>query len=444
MTNRRLLWALIAAVILVPVNSTMMAVGMVFIARGVHASLASVVWVVTVYLIIMAAAQPITGKLGDLFGARRLLMAGLVVFGLSSMAAATLPYLWALIICRAGQALGGALIVPNAMAILRRASEQDALRNALGTVSLSQGLGAALGPILGSMLIQWAGWTAMFWVNVPLVALALIRVYRECPQDEAVGRPLVDSVGAISLAVFLGCLALAVPRVHSAMWPVALPIAIGVGGLFVWAERRAHDPIVRWGLFRIKAFRSANFSILVNNFFMYGILLFIPIYLKARPQGIQDAGELLFILSLTMSGMSWVGSRIAHILGRQRIILLAFGVDGLVVFWLLALTSHAGMPYLVMGMVISGIGVGLGVTTMQLTALESVDLAYSGASSGIFSTFRYVGSILASALLSLIVGDFTLRWITFATAACMGIVLSQGFTIRRSNHPPDQFLSSSS
>lgn len=177
---------------------------------------------------------------------------------------------------------------------------------------------------------------------------------------------------------------------------------------------------------------------------MYGILLFIPIYLKARPQGIQDAGELLFILSLTMSGMSWVGSRIAHILGRQRIILLAFGVDGLVVFWLLALTSHAGMPYLVMGMVISGIGVGLGVTTMQLTALESVDLAYSGASSGIFSTFRYVGSILASALLSLIVGDFTLRWITFATAACMGIVLSQGFTIRRSNYPPDQFLSSSS
>lgn len=430
MTNRRLLVAVLLSVTLIPLNSTMMAVGIVPIAHGLSAPVSYVVWVVTAYLIVMAATQPITGKLGDIFGQRRLLLTGLVTFLGSSMAAASIPHLWALIAFRSGQALGGALIMPNALAILRRTYAGPNLPKVLGIVNLSQGLSAALGPLVASILIQWAGWPAMFWVNLPIALLAVILGWRSFPEVPSRSRS-IDVYGSLSLAGFLAFLALTLTHVKIVPWPLALTMMLTLMAVFVWAEHKAKDPVVRWLFFRNRGFRNANFAILVNNFFMYSLILYIPMSLRARPDGVALAGVLLFALSIVMSLNSWLGSRLAPSLGPRRLVGVAFALDGLVVLWLFSAGSHATIGWLSVGMILAGVGVGLGLTAMQVTSLESVGPDNAGSSSGIYSTFRYLGSISSSALLALMVSNSNARWILLALAAVIGLGLSRGFPEQR-------------
>lgn len=429
--TKRPVWAVVAttlALVLIPVNSTMIAVGLAPIARGLSVSVSSVVWAITAYLVVMAALQPIAGKLGDLMGHRRLLFSGMGVFLTSSVLVALLPHLWALITFRSAQALGGALMAPNAMAVIRGLYERDALRKVLGTVGMIQGLGAAIGPLLGIFLIRFGGWPAMFWVNVPVIAVAAVFAAIHVPKDSERVRHHIDVGGALALALFLALLAVSVPRTHlSHAWILTVPLSLLVFAVFVVLERRATDPVVRFPLFRSAPFRSANLSILLSNFFMYSTLLFMPIYLKQHHQGTAVTGGLLFVFSCAMSLCSYLGGIITRRIGGQRVVLATFAVDLLVVLWYIGLTRPAGLYYLAGGMFIAGLGSGLGNVAFQATVLESVPRNMAGVASGIYSTFRYIGSITASALVGLMVIHAEWHWTILVLVAGCGVWISRGF-----------------
>ncbi|MCY0897406.1 MAG: MFS transporter [Firmicutes bacterium] len=425
-TNRRLVVALMSGMVLIPLNSTMIAVGLVPIARGVHQPLSTVVWVVTVYLIVMAAFQPIAGKLGDLLGHHRLYLAGLGLFFLSSTAAALIPHLWAIIAFRAGQALSGACVTPNAMAIIRRAFDQNLLRRALSWVSLTQGLGAAFGPLVGSLLIHWAGWPAMFWVNVPVLALSLALSWRRLPRRTPAGRERLDYLGSGLLALLLGVSTLTASKLGRT-WPLTdlvITVFVILGALFV-RERRYPHPVIDLTFFRRRAFVAANLAILLNNFLMYSTLLYMPVYLREHRASTLMSGFLLFLFSFAMSCMSWVGGFMTRYLSGRQIIAGAFALSALVVLWYAGLTRDTTVTYVTMGMVVAGVATGIATVAIQSTLLESVSKQKAGAASGIYSTFRYLGSISAATLLTLMLASAVWHGVIILFVSLVGLWITR-------------------
>ncbi|WP_053960771.1 MFS transporter [Sulfobacillus thermosulfidooxidans] len=423
----RVLTALIMASILIPLNSTMIATELDPIAQSLSTSLSSVVWVVTTYLIMMAAVQPIAGKLGDLYGSRRIFNLGLWLFLLSSITGAMIPEFFALIAARLGQALGGAMIIPNAMAIARHSFPEDSLRESLGIIGMAQGLGAATGPLLGSILTHLGGWPAMFWINVPVIASALITSALALPHDLPLKAAPIDVLGALSLAGLLILFSLSIPDTpmifgkFRLLWAVAAVILFMI---FARIEHHSPAPIVYFPFFRQPAFFYANVANLANNFFMYSTLLYVPIVLRHLHFAIAAIGGLLFFFSLVMSWMSWFGSRLGFIRFRRLLILIAFLLDFIVVGWYELLPSEHSWAFLIVGLLIAGMGSGIGNVSMQSTVLEAVDVNAAGSASGIYATFRYIGSILAASLLDLMVQRPALHLLFLLTIVGLGLMMA--------------------
>lgn len=428
--RRLVLAAIVLSGILIPINSSMIAVALEPIAFGLQLPTEDVVWAVTIYLVVMAAMQPVAGKLGDLYGRRRLLLLGLGIFLVSSVGAAIFPHLVTLIVFRSGQALGGALMVPNGMGIIRGLYDGEGLRRVLGVVGMMQSLGAAVGPLLGAILVSLGGWPLIFWVNVPIVGFALTAALFAVPRDIPTERRPIDGLGAFSLAVGLCFLALAMPRsgAHEMLW--AIPVSFVGFSLFAFIEQRAAEPVVRFSLFRHRPFTSGNLAILGSNFFMYSTLLYMPIVLKARGTGTAAIGFLMFLFSFVMSLSGWLGSRAIQRTGSRALVRLAFGVDLVVVLWYIGLQASSPMGYIVAGLVVAGVGAGGGNVAMQATVLEAVPPTMAGVSSGIYSTFRYIGSITASALIGIMVASHGAHWAILAGVGLAGTLIAQGFPAR--------------
>jgi predicted MFS family arabinose efflux permease len=197
--------------------------------------------------------------------------------------------------------------------------------------------------------------------------------------------------------------------------------------VFVVIERRATDPVIRFGLFRRAPFSSGNAAILLSNFFMYATLLYTPIFLKSHGYPASETGILLFAFSFAMSLMSFFGSRMSRRFGSRRVVWMAFAIDGLAVLWYIGLTRLDTIAFVALGLIVAGVGSGIGTVSMQSTVLESVGVDLAGVSSGIYSTFRYLGSITASALVTLMVLHAGLHWILLAGVVGLGIATGFGF-----------------
>src|SRR6187200_2998081 len=168
--SRWLLPAVAIGTTLAPLNSTMIAVALPEIQRAFDVSVTATAWLVTLYLVAMAVGQPIGGRLGDLYGRRRVYLFGLIWFGIASAGCAFAPSLPVLILFRTQQGLAGALSFPNGAAMIREAVPAERRGSAFGTVSLATGIAAASGPPLGGLLTHAFGWEAIFWANVPVIA----------------------------------------------------------------------------------------------------------------------------------------------------------------------------------------------------------------------------------------------------------------------------------
>lgn len=414
--------AILAGIVLIPVNSSMIAVGIPIIAHALSITVEQVVWVVSVYLIVMATVQPIAGKLGDTYGHRPLFLIGMGVFLVASVLAAESHALGTLILFRGLQGLGGALAGPNAVAIFRLVYPTDQLPRVLGLVSMVQGMGAAVGPLIGSLLISRFGWAAIFWLSVPVSLVSFLLGIWQIPREDRRERRPLDFSGALGLAGVLVLVTLLVGHGNTARdaWWLLIP----VGLFFLWQERQAVEPVVRLGLFRIRPFLVANLGVLVNNFAMYTTLLWMPLYLRGLAFPISEVGPLLFGFSLAMSTASWLGGRLSQIVGRRAMVTAGFSLQGLSLVGFLLLVHDPNPSALLAFLVSAGAGTGLGTVSFQATSLQSVSRQEAGMASGIYSTFRYFGSILASALVGGLIGGWPTYAVSLGTAAILGLLIA--------------------
>lgn len=406
--TRWLLLAIAIGTTLAPLNSTMIAVALPEIQHAFGVSVTATAILVTLYLVAMAVGQPIGGRLGDLFGRRRVYLAGLIWFAIASLGCAFAPSLPLLILFRTQQALAGALSFPNGAAIIREAVPETRRGSAFGVVGMATGLAAAAGPPLGGALVHAFGWPAIFWANVPVVGAAVVLGWQSLPrhQPQRGDRPPFDIAGSALFAAALGSVILIptlVKMEHSLLAIVAGLAGLVLGFAFVRWELRTPAPVVDMRLFGRPHFAAACASIGLSNLVMYTALLALPLYLEAvRDLGVQVAGYTLVALSAFAALWGPIGGRWTDRRGRW---LPAVAGAVMLLAGTILLTFAVTRPELtpmVIALAVMGLGIGVAGAPVQTAAVESVPHARTGSAAGIFSTARYLGSVAGSTVLALV------------------------------------------
>jgi EmrB/QacA subfamily drug resistance transporter len=406
--ERMVLVTVALGAILAPLNSTMIAVALPRIIDAFHTTVGTAGWLVTSYLLALAVVQPVAGKLGDRHGRRSFILGGLVVFGLASLGAALAPSLGVLIAFRVAQAVSGAVIFPNGAGLIRELVGSDRRGGAFGIVGGSIALAAGLGPLIGGLLVLAGGWSAIFWVNLPLVATAIVVAWRFVPRRPGrLPATPFDWLGAALLAVVLcGTAALVLEGAHAhALLLPGIPLILVLAVVFIRCELRSADPVFQPRTFRIRAFAAANAGVCSSNLAFYTVLLATPILLTRHLDWSSlQVGVALALLSAPMVVFSPIGGRLADRFGRRMpsvagcVILTA----GLVPLALVpGLHPYALLPCLSL----MGIGVGLSTAGLQASAIEAVEPVEAGVAAGLFSTSRYIGSFAGSIALARLLND---------------------------------------
>lgn len=415
------------AAMLLPLNSTMIAVAIPDIVRDHPGNARATAWLVSGYLVVMASLLPSAGKLGDRFGRRRLILLGLGWFFAASFGCALAPDLWLLIAFRLLQAIAGALVFPNALAVVREVLPEDRRGAGYGAIGSAIALAAAAGPPVGGALVALAGWRAIFVVNLPVVVAGLVLTLRTVPPDLGRSREgRFDVGGAIGLTVVLaGCAWLLNPgRVPT--WSVAVGAAgVIVALLLLLRYELVHpDPVLQPRFLRVPAFAAATAAIGLGNLALYGTLLALPLLLAHRHGWSSgEIGLALVALTAPMVVLSPLGGRMADRAGRR-----ATAATGLVVLAgamlpLAIVGGGADVPLLVCAMLGAGTGVAISTPPLQAAGIEALDLRYAGVASGLLSTGRYLGGIVAAGLVAASAagagsGDYTIVF-AFATGAAL-------------------------
>ena len=402
LAGRNVLFTIILGAMLVPLNSTMIAVALPHLIVDFDTDLSSAGWLVTGYLIAMASLQPVAGKLGDRLGRRTLLLAGLGWFGLSSLGAGLAPNLPILIAFRIQQAVAGALVFPNGIALLRATAPPGRLGRRLGLVMGALPLAAALGPLVAGVLLAFADWRAIFLVNLPLVVVPLVLGWRSLPRTVRMpANAGFDVLGGVLLSVFLLATAWALNRGVSATGATAGVLACVAAALFAAREFRHPHPLIQLRLFRDSQFVAANGGVALSNLAMYVTLFALPVLLSRRG-GWTGAQIGLVVttmtLTMTMFASAPVGGRLADRYGARLPASAGLGLmTSCLVPFALGVSQLSGLAIVAL---LFGVGAGLGVASvpLQLAAIEAVDVSESGLVAGIFSTSRYLGSITGISL----------------------------------------------
>ncbi|MDH1520960.1 MFS transporter [Achromobacter mucicolens] len=249
--RRALLCCLSLAMLLSSLGTSIANVGLPAFTQAFGAPFQSVQWVVLAYLLAITIAVVSAGRLGDLIGRRRLMLAGLAWFTAASVLCGVAPGLWTLVAARAAQGMGAAVLMTLAMAFAGEAAPKGRAGSAMGLLGTMSAAGTALGPTLGGALIAGAGWRAIFLVNLPLGLLAFWLAWRHLPRDaqRAAHQPVrFDWPGSVLLALTLAAYALSMTLGRGSFGVlnvILLAAAAGGAGLFMWAQARTAQPLVR-------------------------------------------------------------------------------------------------------------------------------------------------------------------------------------------------------
>jgi EmrB/QacA subfamily drug resistance transporter len=412
MTRRRRLLVLAIccmSLLIVGLDNTIINVALPSIGRQLHASVSGLQWTVDAYTLVLASLLMLSGSMADRLGRARVFKTGLALFTLGSLLCSLAPTLGFLIAFRMMQAIGGSMLNPVAMSIIRNVFTDARERaQAIGLWGATVGISLALGPVVGGALVQSAGWPSVFWINIPVGMVAFVLTMRFVPESRAPRARRIDPVGQFLVIVLLASLTYGIIEAPSAGWLSAQSLAlfalaaVALGSLIAYEPRRV-DPLLELRFFRSIPFSSAS-AIAVSAFAGLGGLLFLNTLYLQEVRGLSplDAG----LYTLPIAVMTLIFSPLSGRLvggGHSRVPLVVGGLGVLVGGALLTQIGRTTpLISLLPAYIVFGIGFGMVNAPITATAVIGMPPEQAGVAAAVASTSRQVGQTLGVAVVGAI------------------------------------------
>jgi EmrB/QacA subfamily drug resistance transporter len=405
-------WALTSlalSVLLSSLSTSIANVALPNLAEAFNASFQAVQWIVIAYLLAITTLIVSAGRLGDILGRRRLLLAGIFLFVVASLLCSVAPTLWLLIGARALQGLGAAIMMALTMAFVGETVPKEKTGSAIGLLGTMSAIGTALGPSLGGVLIAGFGWQAIFFINLPLGALTLFLAHRYLPDDHRepkVERAGFDTMGTVLLALTLAAYALAMTIGRGSFGPSNMLLLLAAcfgASLFVFAEARSSSPLIRMAMFRKPELSASLAASTLVSTVMMATLVVGPFYLS-RSLGLDTAlvGLVVSVGPLVAALTALPAGHLADRLGTQCVTTAGLSGMAVGVFTLSMLPSTFGIPGYIAPIVIITASYAFFQTANNTAVMANISPDQRGAISGLLNLSRNLGLITGASLMGAI------------------------------------------
>jgi EmrB/QacA subfamily drug resistance transporter len=391
------------------IDSSAVSLTLPVIQKSLGGGLEGAQWIMNAYALMLGALVLAGGAAADRYGRKRVFVVGVLLFTAASLACGLAPSLSVLIAARAGQGIAAALLTPASLALLGAAFDEKGRGQAVGVWAGASGLTTAIGPVLGGWLTETISWRAVFFINLPVAAVALWLVIANAKESRAARSGAVDWPGALAVTVGLGALvwALTVAPKQGATGAVLAAAIAGVAALigFVVIERKSDSPMTPLALFKSLSFSGVNALTLLLYAALGGALFLLPFQMiRAHGYAPAAAGAALVPLSIGLAVLSPLAGRLAARIGA-RLMLISGPLMVAAGFGLLGLQANVAGYWtgVFPGLVLVAAGMGVSVAPLTDVALSSVDNAFEGAAAGVNNAVARVAGLFAVALLGFVV-----------------------------------------
>ncbi|HZK49848.1 MAG TPA: MFS transporter [Thermoleophilia bacterium] len=397
---------------MVVVDVSILNIALPQIAGSLHAGMSSIQWTLIAYTLLMTTLVPLFGRISDVIGRKRLFILGMAIFTLGSLLAALSPSIHWLIGARLVQAVGGALITTNTLAIIADVFPPGKRGVAMGVQSILVSGGAAIGPTLGGFLVTHFGWEAIFYVNLPVGLIAVTLALKILPslRSHRAREPL-DWPGAGLLMTSLASILLAMTQGPSWGWTSSAILGLAVVGVaaasvFVWWELRARYPLVDLTLFRNRAFSAGQLAGLSGTVAFASMMFLLPFYWQGlRGLSAQQAGIMMLPLPMVLMVVAPISGRLSDGYGARAIASTGLTVVAVALLLISRIGAETPVWSVLVRVAVMGLGLGMFMAPNNNAVMSSVGAHRRGIASGLLATFRFTGQSVGIAFVGAVVGS---------------------------------------
>jgi MFS family permease len=393
--------AVALGIILNPLNTTMITVALPAIQKDFELSSTHISWLIASYFIISAIFTPLIGKLSDIYGRKSILLIGLSLVVASSILAPLSPNMPVLLLMRGIQAIGTSALFPAGVGIIRNTVQRDQNR-VIGTLAVFATTSAAFGPTIGGLLIQFGGWPVIFYVNFPILAIAIGLTMMFIPRDQknAAKSYKLDGVGIILFSCFITSWMVFLLGFEQGVQIETLILALILTVIFYSYEKRKKEPFINVNFFR----KNLNVALIFGQYILstvifFTVLLSFPTFIQsALGASSQMAGIVMLSLSIFAMIMTPIATRWIERTGYRIPLMTSVLLSVTGVILLFTVRDNSALVWIGIVLAVTGISNGIQNIGLQNLLYSFISVSETGIASGLLMTSRFIGNILASSI----------------------------------------------